>query len=309
MTPPLVVATRRSLLALTQTRAFVGALKLAHPGLEVTELLITTTGDMIQDRPLAEVGGKGLFVKEIELALLDGRADFAVHSLKDVPAELAEGLTIGAIPLREDPRDVAICRDVPAIELLPAGARIGTSSLRRQVQLASFRPDLSFVSLRGNVDTRIRRCHEGVVDAILLASAGLVRLAWLDRVTEFLPVERCLPAAGQGALAIECRTDDASALRLLAPLNHPETALRVAAERGVQRAIGGGCQVPLAAYADRNAENLRLRALLANDSGGLWRSERSILWPVDDGDAVRLGEEMGCELLEMARIGVLDSAP
>jgi hydroxymethylbilane synthase len=240
MTQTLAVATRRSLLALTQTRAFIDLLKRAYPGLEVTELLVTTTGDVILDRPLAEVGGKGLFVKEIELALLERRADFAVHSMKDVPAEVAEGLTIAAIPWREDPRDVAISRDGVLIEHLPKGARIGTSSLRRQVQLASFRSDLEYLPLRGNVDTRIRRCHEGVVDAILLAAAGLSRLGWLDRVTEFLPVERCLPAAGQGALAIECRSDDTSTSGLLAPLHHPETALRVAAERGVQRAIGGG---------------------------------------------------------------------
>jgi hydroxymethylbilane synthase len=309
MTQTLTVATRRSLLALTQTRAFVGSLKLAHPGLEVAELLVTTTGDMIQDRPLAELGGKGLFVKEIEHALLERRADLAVHSMKDVPAELAQGLALAAIPLREDPRDVSIGRGGTLLEQLPEGACIGTSSLRRQVQLAAWRSDLRFFALRGNVDTRIRRCQEGVVDAILLAAAGLVRLGWLDRATQFLPVESCLPAVGQGALAIECRADDISTQRLLEPLHHPETALRVAAERGVQRAIGGGCQVPLAAYADRNGENLRLRGLLAGDSGGLWRSERSILWPVDEGEAVRVGEEMGRELLEMARNAVIDCPP
>jgi hydroxymethylbilane synthase len=309
MTQPLVVATRRSLLALTQTRAFVSELKRVHPGLEVCELLVTTTGDLIQDRPLAEVGGKGLFVKEIEHALLEHRADFAVHSMKDVPAELAEGLMIGAIPQREDPRDAAICRDGVSLECLRNGARIGTSSLRRQTQLGAWRRDWGFVALRGNVDTRIRRCREGAVDAILLAAAGLSRLGWLDRATQLLPVERCLPAVGQGALAIQCRLGDEGTRCLLAALNHAETSMRVAAERGVQRAIGGGCQVPLAAYADRNAENLRVRALLANETGGLWRSERSILWPVDEGPALRLGEEMGRELLEMARIGVIDCAP
>ena len=281
----------------------------AHPGLEVSELHVTTSGDMIQDRPLTEVGGKGLFVKEIEVALLEGRADFAVHSMKDVPAELAEGLSIATIPRREDPRDIAITRNRVPFDALPAGARIGTSSLRRQVQLAKARPDFSFHALRGNVDTRIRRCEEGVVDCILLAAAGLARLGWSSRVTDFLSVDYCLPAAGQGALAIECRSKNAVVQRLLEPLHHAETALRVAAERGVQRAIGGGCQVPLAAYAERNAENLRLRALLANDSGELWRSERSILWPVDEARAAQLGEELGRELLEMAQNGVLDSAP
>jgi len=309
MTKSLIVATRRSLLALTQTRAFVAALKVAHPGLEVSELPITTTGDMIQDRPLAEIGGKGLFVKEIEVALIEGRADFAVHSMKDVPADLADGLTIATIPKREDPRDVAIARGTTQFDQLPVGARIGTSSLRRQVQLASARQDLEFVALRGNVDTRIRRCHEGVVDAVLLAAAGLARLGWLDRVTEFLTVERCLPAVGQGALAIECRQGDVNVLRVLGALHDPETALRVAAERGVQRAIGGGCQIPLAAFSDRNGKNLRLRALFANDSGVIWRSERSILWPADERVAAELGEEMGRELLEKSTNAVIDSAP
>lgn len=309
MNRALVVATRKSQLALTQTRAFIASLKLAHPGLEVSELHVTTSGDVIQDRSLAEIGGKGLFVKEIEIALLEGRADFAVHSMKDVPAELAPGLCIAAIPAREDARDVVISRDETSIEQLPHAARLGTSSLRRKVQLAEARPDFEFFPLRGNVDTRIRRCKEGVVDAILLAAAGLARLGWLDRVSQFLTVEQCLPAAGQGALGIECRSDDATIRELLAPLHDAEAAIRVAAERGVQRAIGGGCQVPMAAHAERNAENLRLRALLANDSGALWRSERSILWPADEARAAQMGEEMGRELLEKAQKGVLDSAP
>lgn len=305
----LVVATRRSLLALTQTRAFVGDLIRAYPELDVQELLVTTTGDLIQDRPLSEVGGKGLFIKEIEQALLDQRADFAVHSMKDVPADLAPGLCIVAIPERADPRDAAVVRGAITLEQLPAGARIGTSSLRRQIQLRTWRQDLSFLALRGNVDTRIRRCQEGAAEAIVLAAAGLARLGWLDRISQLLPVELCLPAVGQGALAIECRSEDSPVRRLLAALNHQETATQVAAERGVQRAIGGGCQVPLAAYAERNAENLRLRALLANETGGLWRSERSILWPVDEGAAVRLGEEMGRELLEKAQMAMIDCAP
>lgn len=305
----LVVATRKSQLALTQTRAFIASLRLAHPGLDVTELHVTTSGDVIQDRSLAEIGGKGLFVKEIELALLERRADLAVHSMKDVPAELASGCCIAAIPAREDARDVVIARDGKNIEQLPRGARLGTSSLRRQVQLAEARSDFEFIPLRGNVDTRIRRCKEGVVDAILLAAAGLARLGWLDRVSQFLPVDECLPAAGQGALGIECRSEDSATRELLGALHDSEAATRVAAERGVQRAIGGGCQVPMAAYAERNAENLRLRALLANDSGGLWRSERSILWPADEAVAAQLGEEMGRELLEKAQKGVLDSAP
>lgn len=309
MTQTIVVATRKSQLALTQTRAFIAELARVHPGIEIRELHVTTTGDLVVDRSLAEIGGKGLFVKEIEVAILEGRADFAVHSMKDVPADLAAGLEIAAIPLREDARDVVISRHGSSVAQLRNGARVGTSSLRRQVQLMRARADLQFMPLRGNVDTRIRRCHEGVVDAILLAAAGMARLGWLDRITSFLSVDECLPAAGQGALGIECRSDDTSTCRLLAALHHPETATRIAAERGVQRAIGGGCQVPMAAYAERVGADLRLSALLANDSGGLWRSERSILWPADERRAAALGEEMGCELLENAQKGVIDSAP
>lgn len=309
MNQPLVVATRKSQLALTQTRAFIAELERVHPGIAIRELHVTTTGDLVVDRSLSEIGGKGLFVKEIESALLEGRADFAVHSMKDVPADLAPGLVIAAIPVREDARDVVISRDASSVAQLPHGARVGTSSLRRQVQLMRARGDLQFVALRGNVDTRIRRCHEGVVDAILLAAAGMARLGWLDRITAYLSVEECLPAAGQGALGIECRAGDPNTRKLLSALHDPETATRVAAERGVQRAIGGGCQVPMAAYAERIGADLRLSALLANDFGGLWRSERSILWPADERLAASLGEEMGHELLEKAQKGVLDSAP
>jgi hydroxymethylbilane synthase len=307
MTMELVVATRRSLLALTQTRAFVSQLLAAHPGLTVKELLVTTTGDVIQDRPLAEIGGKGLFVKEIEQALIEGRADFAVHSMKDMPPQLADGLTIATIPLREDARDVLIGSGT--FEQLPREAKVGTSSLRRQVQLTAVRPDVRCVPLRGNVDTRIRRCQEGVVDAIVLAAAGLRRLGWVDRITQFLPTSLCLPAAGQGALAIETRNADPRTREILAPLHHDDTAMRIAAERGVQRAIGGNCQVPLAAHAERLDNKLQLRGMLADARGSLWRSERSIPWPVDEREAAALGEEMGRELLEKAQMGVLDSAP
>jgi hydroxymethylbilane synthase len=298
MTRRIVVATRRSKLALTQTRAFVRDLCEHNPELEIEELPIVTTGDQIQDRPLNEVGGKGLFVKEIEQALLERRADIAIHSMKDVPAELAPGLVIACIPAREDPRDALVSRDGVGFDALPQGGIVGSSSSRRLAQLRSLRPDLRFVALRGNVDTRLRRCHEGVVDATILAMAGLARLGWLERVTEPLPVERCLPAVGQGALAIECRANDASTRALLAVVDDGEARLRVLAERGVQRAIGGGCQVPLAAYAERDGRNLRLRALLANDLGQIWRCERSISWPTDDGEAATLGEELGRELLE-----------
>lgn len=304
MTVRLIVATRKSRLALTQTRAFIKHLIECHPGLEVEELQVTTTGDLIQDRPLNEVGGKGLFIKEIEVALLERRADFAVHSMKDVPAELALGLTIACVPHREDPRDALITREGIGLDALPPGAKIGSSSLRRVAQLRALRPDFSFVALRGNVDTRIRRCHEGVVDAVVLAMAGLARLGWLERVSEPISVETCLPAAGQGALAIECRADDAATQTLLRAVSDAEATTRVAAERGVQRAIGGGCQVPLAAYSERVGQTLRLRSLLANDSGRIWRCERSIPWPTDERTAAALGEELGRELLDASAKGV-----
>ena len=300
----IVVATRKSLLALTQTRAFVRTLVARHPDLSVEELQVTTTGDLIQDRPLNEVGGKGLFIKEIEVALLEGRADIAVHSMKDVPAEIAPGLRLACVPHREDPRDALITSSGKGLEGLPQGAMIGSSSLRRVAQLRSLRPDFQFHALRGNVDTRIRRCHEGAVDAVVLAMAGLTRLGWLERVTEPISAELCLPAVGQGALAIECRADDDRALALLSVLHDAESATRVAAERGVQRAIGGGCHVPLAAFAVREGDFLRLRALFASDSGRIWRCERSISWPTDEGVAFALGEDLGRELLDASGKGV-----
>jgi hydroxymethylbilane synthase len=304
MTQRITVATRRSLLALTQTRAFIKRLHQCHPELEIEELQVTTTGDLIQDRPLNEVGGKGLFIKEIEVALLEKRADFAVHSMKDVPAELAPGLKIACVPEREDPRDAWISASGVSLSQLPQGAKIGSSSLRRVAQLRALRPDFEFVALRGNVDTRIRRCHEGAVDAIVLAMAGLSRLGWLSRVTEGLAVEQCLPAVGQGALAIECRTDDTAMQGLLSSVSDATATVRIAAERGVQLSVGGGCHVPLAAFAEKMGETLRLRALLANDSGRIWRCERSIPWPTEERPAVELGENLGQELLDASAKGV-----
>ncbi|MCW5836243.1 MAG: hydroxymethylbilane synthase, partial [Labilithrix sp.] len=216
--PRLVYATRRSALALAQCRAFVARLAAAHPGLELVEEQVVTTGDRIQDRPLSEVGGKGLFVKEIEEALLERRADIAVHSIKDVPATLPDGLAIACIPLREDPRDVLVAPRHGTLAALPAGARIGTSSLRRAANVLAARPDLVIVPLRGNVDTRLRKVDAGEADGIILARAGLVRLGLGDRATEVLSPEVSLPAVGQGALGIEARVDDAATRALLASL-------------------------------------------------------------------------------------------
>ena len=297
MSEKLIVATRKSQLALAQARAWMKELGAQHPGLVIEELHVVTTGDRVQDRALAEIGGKGLFIKEIEEALLDRRADIAVHSLKDVPAELATSLAIGCVPRREDPRDVIVTRSGCSFRELPAGAKLGTSSLRRHVQLAAARPDLEIVPLRGNVDTRLRKCSEGLVDAIVLARAGLVRLGLADRATEILEPETSLPAVGQGALAVEQRADDEQTRAILAPLQHQETAIVVAAERGVMQAVEGSCQVPIAAYGLRQGDRFWLRAMLAEPDGTrLRRREIECGWPASEAEAHRIGSELGHEL-------------
>jgi len=293
----LTVATRKSQLALTQTRAFVGALAAAHPQIEVEELLVTTTGDRIQDRSLAAIGGKGLFVKEIEEALLARQADFAVHSMKDLPADLAPGLSVACVPEREDARDAFVSAKVSRFEDLPPGARVGTSSLRRAVQLRALRSDLEILPLRGNVDTRLRRAAEGVFDAVIVACAGLERLGWANRITERLPLATSLPAVAQGALAIECRDADETMRELLAPLHHEPTALAVAAERGVMRATGGNCLVPLAAHAVFAGTGFWLRGMLADPAGErVRRAELMVARPEIESVATRIGEQLGLEL-------------
>ncbi len=292
------VATRGSPLALAQARALIAELGARHPTVTFTELCVTTTGDRIQDRSLATIGGKGLFVKEIEQALLDGAARLAVHSAKDVPSELAAGLTLGAYPRREDPRDAWVSRTGARLGELPAGGRVGTSSPRRARQLALARPDLEIVPLRGNVDTRLAKCARGEVDAIVLACAGLRRLGLEDRVVERLDPELCLPAIGQGALALEARTGDEEVLALVAAIADPDTVMAVTAERGVMAAVGGSCQVPLAAYAVRDGDALSLRGFLADPEGGGFR-RRTVRspWPNEVAAAEALGRALGAALL------------
>jgi hydroxymethylbilane synthase len=293
----LVYATRRSKLALAQSRAFVARIARLDPLLAVEELTVVTTGDKVQDRPLSEIGGKGLFVKEIEQSLADGLADIAVHSSKDVPGALAQGLVIDCYPEREDARDVLISRSGATLAELPAGSRIGTTSLRRGLQIKARRPDLVVVPLRGNVDTRIRKCEEGVVDAILLARAGLVRLGLGERATEVLDAEQSLPAVGQGALAVEQRAGDERVARLLAPHAHAETGLAVSAERGVMVAVEGDCQTPIAAYAVKSSGELWLRGLLADPDGShVRRGERRAPWPRTMAEAAAVGRDLGDEL-------------
>ena len=273
------VATRKSALALAQSRAWMAELR-QKTRVVTRELLVVTTGDKITDRPLQEVGGKGLFLKEIEEALLAREADLAVHSLKDVPAQLEPGLALGCVPLREDPRDAIRTRTGCKFLELPAGAKVGTSSLRRVVQLRALRPDLEYVPLRGNVDTRLRKCDEGVVDAVVLAYAGLRRLGRADVVTELLSPDVCIPAVGQGALGIEIRSDDDSILNLVQELEDIETAIATATERGVLSAVDGSCQIPVAAHAEHIGTELRLRALLAEpDGSNLRKEELRCPWP------------------------------
>jgi hydroxymethylbilane synthase len=295
----LTIGTRGSQLALWQANHVAERLRAAFPGLSVRLERIKTTGDKILDVPLAQVGGKALFVKEIEEALLEGRVDLAVHSMKDVPTDLPAGLVIAAVTEREDPLDVLISRTGARLKDLPPGAQVGTSSLRRQAQLLHHRPDLTVIGLRGNLDTRIHKLDSQGLDAIVLAAAGVKRLGWMDRITEFLAPEVCLPAIGQGALGIESRSPSAERqapgmLRIVNVLDHPDTHVAVVAERAFLRRLEGGCQVPIAAHARIVEGRLELRGLVATPDGTrLVRGERR--GPQADGETV--GRSLAEDLL------------
>jgi hydroxymethylbilane synthase len=250
------MGTRGSALARWQTDWVRARLQTAWPDLECQTRLFTTSGDRILNKPLPEIGGKGLFTEELENALRNGEIDLAVHSLKDLPIDDAPGLTLGAIPVREDARDVLISRNGWTLDTLPRGARVGTSSLRRSAQLLALRPDLTLLPLRGNVDTRIRKAMNGEYEAIVLAAAGVLRLGLGEHITEYLPFEVMLPAPGQGAMAVQCRADGASVLELLRPLDDPAPRAAVTAERAFLKALGGGCSAPVAAYAISNLQSL-----------------------------------------------------
>jgi hydroxymethylbilane synthase len=262
-----VLGTRGSKLAVQQSEWVQAQLHALAPHVTVTLRRIQTSGDRILDVPLAQIGGKGLFVKEIEEALLSGEIDLAVHSMKDVPTELPEKLAILCVPPREDPRDALISRDGRSFMNLPRGARIGTSSLRRQSQLLHARPDLTIVMLRGNLDTRLKKLREGQFDAIVLAAAGLRRLAWAHEITEYLAPQISLPAIGQGALGIEGRRDDHFIHALLAELNHAPTRTAVLAERALLHRLQGGCQVPIAAHATLTGRQVSLEGLVSSVDG------------------------------------------
>jgi hydroxymethylbilane synthase len=266
--PQLRLATRESALALWQTEHVAACLRQAHPGLEVVLVPMTTRGDQLQDRPLSEVGGKGLFLKELEVAMMEGRADAAVHSLKDVPMELDGPFELAAILERANPFDAFVSVKYEALEELPYGAKVGTSSLRRQALLRAHRPDLKLVDLRGNVNTRLAKLDAGDYDAIVLACAGLERLGLGARIREQLVAPRFIPAAAQGAIAVECRQGQPDILALLAALDHAPTRACVSAERAMTRTLGGSCQVPIAAYATLNKEKLSLEGLVGRASDG-----------------------------------------
>lgn len=283
----IVIGSRKSKLALTQTNWFIDQLKKLDLPLSYEVKKIVTKGDKILDVTLSKVGGKGLFVKEIEQAMEDKEIDMAVHSMKDVPSEIHEGFTLACTPKRIDPRDVLISKDKLKFAELPKGAVIGTSSLRRSAQLLAKRPDIEIKWIRGNIDTRIGKLDAGEYDAIILAAAGLQRMGWSDDVvTEYLDPEICLPAVGQGALAIECRTDDVEVLEALKKLNDEETTITVSAERSFLREMEGGCQVPIAGYAVLENDEIVLTALVGTPDG------KTIIKEVVRGkDPISLGKE------------------
>ncbi|TVU82020.1 MULTISPECIES: hydroxymethylbilane synthase [Pseudoalteromonas] len=285
------IATRKSALALWQAEFVKAQLEHFHAGITVELVPMSTQGDIILDTPLAKIGGKGLFVKELEQAMLDGRADIAVHSMKDVPVDFPEGLALHTICEREDPRDAFVSNTFANIAQLPQGAIVGTSSLRRQCQIRELRPDLEIRDLRGNVNTRLAKLDDGQYDAIILAAAGLIRLQMRDRIKAFIEPEESLPANGQGAVGIECRIDDEVTQALLAPLEHNETRIRVNAERAMNRRLEGGCQVPIGAYALVDGEQVHLRGLVgAIDGSEILRAEIS-------GKAID-AEQLGVQLAE-----------
>lgn len=261
------IATRKSPLAIYQAEYVASRLRRSHPDLRIELVRMTTLGDKILDAALAKVGGKGLFVKELEQGILNGRAELAVHSMKDVPVELPDRLHIGAILGREDPRDVLVSFKFSGLDQLPQDARIGTSSLRRQCQLKQRFPHWQIIPLRGNVGTRLEKLESGQFDAIILAAAGLKRLGLEERITQWLDPDLCLPAIGQGAIGIECRCDDASINRLIAPLHDPDTAACVIAERALNARLQGGCQVPIAGFAQLRAGRLYLRGRVGRPDG------------------------------------------
>jgi len=289
------IATRKSPLALWQANEVSRQLKMYHPDLEVELVTMTTQGDKILDTPLAKIGGKGLFVKELEVGMLEGDADIAVHSMKDVPMAFPEGLHLSVVMERENPTDAFVSNTIASISDLPLNAKVGTCSLRRQTQLKEVRPDIEILDLRGNVNSRLAKLDNGDYDAIILASAGLIRLGFDDRIVHNISTDDSLPAIGQGAVGIECRSDDDEINALLAPLNHKDTAIRVSAERAQNKRLNGGCQVPIGGFAELLDDNrMRLRGLIGFPDGSkIFRAEKE----GSQDDAEALGVAVAEDLL------------
>lgn len=305
MSQTLRIATRKSALALWQAEYVKAELEKHHPDLQVVLVPMSTQGDKILDTPLAKIGGKGLFVKELETALLDGRADIAVHSMKDVPVAFPDGLVLQTICPREDPRDAFVSNRYANLDALPAGAVVGTSSLRRQCQLKARRPDLVIHDLRGNVNTRLAKLDQGDFDAIILAAAGLIRLGFQQRIADWLEPEQSLPANGQGAVGIECRAGDAVTQQWLSALHDADTADRVLAERAMNRRLQGGCQVPIGAYAELEGDHLWLRGLVGSlDGDQILQAEARA--PRQQAEA--LGEQVAAALLAQGAADLLAAA-
>jgi hydroxymethylbilane synthase len=300
----LTFATRPSALARWQTQWVINALKRIHPNLDCEEKVITTQGDKILDKPLPEIGGKGVFTQELESELLNGDVHCAVHSLKDLPVENPAGLTVGCIPARAEVRDVLISRDGYTLATLPNGASVGTSSLRRAAQILSLRPDIKTQSLRGNVDTRLRKALDGQYDAIILAGAGLTRLGLDSHVTEWLSLDVMLPAPGQGALAIQCRADDSTTLEILSVLEDESTRKAVTAERAFLQGLGGGCAVPVAAYAEMSSRfqvsGIRLTGLVISEDG-----QKAIKVQGEGNKALELGKELSKQAIKQGADEIL----
>jgi hydroxymethylbilane synthase len=298
----LIIGSRQSELAITQTRWVMEQLLTENPDLSLSIKEIVTKGDKILDKTLSKVGGKGLFVKEIEQALLNGDADFAVHSMKDLPARMPKGLVIAAVTAREEPQDALVSQSGRKLAELPAGAVIGTSSLRRAAQLLAARPDCKIEPLRGNVNTRMRRLREGDFDAIILAAAGLRRMGWQEQITELIPFDVCLPAVGQGALAIQCREDDDELIRLLKRLHDKETGRTVAAERSFLAAMDGNCQIPIGGYARLDGNDLYLMGFIGSPDGSeILRDE------IRGADPIALGADLAKRLNERGAQHILQA--
>ncbi len=302
------IATRKSALAMWQAHYVQAELQKHYPEIEIQLVPMSTQGDRILDTPLAKIGGKGLFIKELEVAIQDGLADLAVHSMKDVPVEFPNGFGLHCICPRENPFDAFVSNRYTNIDELPEGAVVGTSSLRRQAQIKIKRPDLKIKDLRGNVNTRLKKLDDGQYDAIILASAGLIRLNMQERIAHEISPEDSLPAVGQGAVGIECRNEDVALIELLDALNDPVTALRVNAERAMNATLQGGCQVPIGSFANYDGTNLHLNALVSSiDGKTVLRAENSVKCEVKDiPSALALGRSVADDLLAQGARAILD---